>query len=90
MVRNDGPKAKKQKVSNDNSNSNDSSIPEPDVCENFLLNLTTHVDNFDTNPIPLRWGHPDPVVRGPILCTIRHQVSVSRLHGLMENSEFKN
>ena len=52
---------------------NSEDIPEPDVCENILLNLTTHTDNFDTNPIPLSWGHPDPSIRGPILCTIRHQ-----------------
>ena len=48
-------------------------VPEPDITPNVFLNLTTHTDNFDTNPLPLSWGASDPLVRGPILCTIRHQ-----------------
>ena len=59
----------------DNEDVTSSDIPEPVVKENILLNLTTHTNNFDSNPLPLSWGHPDPAKRGPILCTIRHQVS---------------
>lgn len=24
------------------------------------------------DPIPISWGHPDPKVRGPVICTVRH------------------
>ena len=22
--------------------------------------------------IPISWGHPDPLIRGPVICTVRH------------------
>jgi len=37
-----------------------------------FINLTTHTDQFGVDPLPISWGHPDPMVRGPVLCTIRH------------------
>ena len=36
------------------------------------LNLTSHSDAFGVDPIPLSWGHPDPLIRGPVICTVRH------------------
>lgn len=27
---------------------------------------------FGIDPVPISWGHPDPLVRGPIICTVRH------------------
>jgi hypothetical protein len=24
------------------------------------------------DPVPVSWGHPDPVVRAPVICTVRH------------------
>lgn len=29
-------------------------------------------DIFGADPIPISWGHPDPRVRGPVICTVRH------------------
>lgn len=36
------------------------------------MNLTSHSNTFGTDPIPVSWGHPDPLVRGPVVCTVRH------------------
>jgi len=35
------------------------------------VTLTSHPDSF-VDPVPISWGHPDPRVRGPVICTVRH------------------
>ena len=50
----------------------DDGIPEPQITDVDYVPLTTHSEAFGVDPIPISWGHPDPTVRGPIICTVRH------------------
>jgi len=50
----------------------DDGIPIPENTPLDYINLTTHSDSFGVDPIPVSWGHPNPMVRGPVICTIRH------------------
>ena len=68
------PVAKKPRVSKGNTNDDDT-IPTPEITSldhGGYLNLTSHSDAFGVDPIPLSWGHPDPLIRGPVICTVRH------------------
>jgi hypothetical protein len=47
-------------------------IPIPEITQLDYVNLTSHTDAFDVDPIPISWGHPDPLIRGPVICTVRH------------------
>lgn len=47
-------------------------IPEPDITDDSHIILTSHPDSFGVDPIPISWGHPDPAIRGPVVCTVRH------------------
>lgn len=47
-------------------------VPEPEFTKADHIPLTTHADAFGVDPIPISWGHPDPAVRGPVICTVRH------------------
>lgn len=47
-------------------------IPVPEITQLDYVNLTTHSDAFGVDPVPISWGHPDPMVRGPVICTVRH------------------
>ena len=53
---------------------NDDGIPEPEITsvESSFVNLTSHTDAFGVDPLPISWGHPDPMIRGPVICTVRH------------------
>lgn len=53
---------------------NDDGIPEPEITsvESSFVNLTSHTDTFGVDPLPISWGHPDPMIRGPVICTVRH------------------
>jgi len=67
------PVAKKPRVSK--GNNDDDTIPTPEITSmdhGGYLNLTSHSDAFGVDPIPLSWGHPDPLIRGPVICTVRH------------------
>jgi hypothetical protein len=61
------PPSKKPRVAED-----DDSIPIPEFTQLDYVNLTSHSDAFGVDPIPISWGHPDPLVRGPVICTVRH------------------
>lgn len=50
----------------------DDGIPVPEVTNIDYVSLTSHSDAFGVDPVPISWGHPDPHVRGPIICTVRH------------------
>ena len=50
----------------------DDDIPVPEITNLDFVNLTTHSDAFGVDPVPISWGHPDPLVRGPVICTVRH------------------
>lgn len=65
------PSAKKQRTSKSKSDVDDG-IPIPQISEVDYVNLTSHSDAFGVDPIPISWGHPDPSVRGPVICTVRH------------------
>jgi len=47
-------------------------IPEPEFTTVDHIPLTTHTDAFGVDPVPISWSHPDPLTRGPIICTARH------------------
>lgn len=51
---------------------NDDDIPVPEIAQLDYVNLTTHSDTFGVDPLPISWAHPDPMVRGPVICTVRH------------------
>jgi len=59
------PASKKQKTEDDG-------IPVPEITQQDYVNLTTHPDAFGVDPVPISWGHPDPLIRGPVICTVRH------------------
>jgi len=50
----------------------DDGIPIPEVTQLDYVNLTSHSDAFGVDPVPISWGHPDPLIRGPVICTVRH------------------
>jgi hypothetical protein len=58
---------KKRKITED-----DDDIPTPEITQMDHVALTTHSDAFGVDPLPISWGHPDPLVRGPVICTVRH------------------
>eukprot|EP01101_Sappina_pedata_P005545 TRINITY_DN2560_c0_g1_i2.p1 TRINITY_DN2560_c0_g1~~TRINITY_DN2560_c0_g1_i2.p1 ORF type:complete len:492 (-),score=162.91 TRINITY_DN2560_c0_g1_i2:182-1657(-) len=37
------------------------------------ITITTHPQQFGVAPIPIRWGHPDPLVRGPVVGTLTNK-----------------
>ena len=47
-------------------------VPIPEFTQLDHINLTSHADAFGVDPVPISWGHPDPGVRGPVICTVRH------------------
>lgn len=47
-------------------------VPEPEFTTVDHIPLTTHTDAFGVNPVPILWAHPDPLRRGPVICTVRH------------------
>lgn len=47
-------------------------IPTPDITNIDYVSLTSHANTFGVDPIPICWGHPDPSIRGPVICTVRH------------------
>lgn len=50
----------------------ESGVPAPEITQWDHINLTSHSDTFGVDPIPVSWGNPDPQVRGPVICTVRH------------------
>jgi GTP cyclohydrolase II len=48
-------------------------VPVPEITNLDYVSLTSHADTFGVNPVPISWGHPDPAVRGPVICTVRHR-----------------
>eukprot|EP00429_Kryptoperidinium_foliaceum_P036514 CAMPEP_0176169950 /NCGR_PEP_ID=MMETSP0120_2-20121206/87007_1 /TAXON_ID=160619 /ORGANISM="Kryptoperidinium foliaceum, Strain CCMP 1326" /LENGTH=162 /DNA_ID=CAMNT_0017507747 /DNA_START=63 /DNA_END=547 /DNA_ORIENTATION=- len=47
-------------------------VPEPEFTKAEHIPLTTHTDAFGNDPVPISWGHPDPAIRAPVICTVRH------------------
>jgi GTP cyclohydrolase II len=47
-------------------------IPEPEKNEMEFVSLTTHTGQFGSNPIAMNWGAEDPMVRGPVIATVKH------------------
>lgn len=37
-----------------------------------VVSLTSHAEQFGVEPVKIRWGHPTPDIRGPIIGTNRH------------------
>lgn len=63
------PAHKKQKSTKEASASS-VEIAEPERVELDYINLTTHPDG--SAPIAMNWGHTDPMVRGPVIATVKH------------------
>ena len=36
------------------------------------ITLTTHDGHFGSNPIAMDWGNSDPLLRGPVVATVKH------------------
>ncbi len=69
------PPSKKQRSDNAKSNHKDNHldmIPTPQFTKLDYVSLTSHPDSFGVDPIPISWGHPSPLIRGPVICTVRH------------------
>lgn len=47
-------------------------IPTPEITSIDYVSLTSHAGTFGVDPIPISWGHPNPSIRGPVICTVRH------------------
>ena len=47
-------------------------IPEPEFTQSDHIPITTHTNAFGVDPVPISWAHPNPDVRGPVICTVRH------------------
>eukprot|EP01031_Cornospumella_fuschlensis_P041566 gene41566-50726_t len=47
-------------------------IEEPERVSLDYISLTTHDGQFGSNPVAMNWGHPDPMVRGPVIATVKH------------------
>jgi len=62
------PPTKKQRTESNESDG----VPVPEISQSDYVNLTSHSDTFGVDPVPISWGHPDPSVRGPVICTVRH------------------
>ena len=50
----------------------DATVPDPEFTQSEHIPLTTHSDAFGVDPVPVSWGHPDPAIRAPVICTVRH------------------
>ena len=70
------PVSKKPRTSSSKSSKHDDNdddgIPIPEITQLDYVNLTSHTDAFDVDPIPISWSHPNPLIRGPVICTVRH------------------
>jgi len=62
----ENPTKKKAKVEKDDG------IPKPEFTTSDHIPITTHTNAFGVDPVPVSWSHPDPSVRGPVICTVRH------------------
>ena len=47
-------------------------LQEPERQDLDYITLTTHDGQFGSNPISMQWGHEDPLVRGPVVATVKH------------------
>lgn len=57
---------------NDENKSDDDNIPLPEITSTDYVSLTSHANTFGVDPIPISWGHYNPLNRGPVICTVRH------------------
>ncbi len=47
-------------------------LAEPERQDLDYITLTTHDGQFGSNPIHMDWGNPDPLLRGPVIATVKH------------------
>jgi len=47
-------------------------IEDPEKPNLEYISLTTHADQFESNPINMDWGNADPFQRGPVIATVKH------------------
>lgn len=47
-------------------------IPAPEFTTSDHIPITTHTNAFGVDPVPISWSHPNPSIRGPVICTVRH------------------
>jgi len=62
-------------TNDDERTTEEDGVPIPEITDHSpqnMIALTSHPDAFGVDPIPISWGHPDPKVRGPVICTVRH------------------
>ena len=66
------PRTTTPSKSSKHDDNDDDGIPIPEITQLDYVNLTSHTDAFDVDPIPISWSHPNPLIRGPVICTVRH------------------
>lgn len=47
-------------------------LKKPEKFQDKFINITTHDLCFGTDPIPMLWGAEDPLIRGPVVATVKH------------------
>ena len=47
-------------------------LDEPERQDLDYITLTTHDGQFGSNPIHMDWGNADPLLRGPVIATVKH------------------
>lgn len=50
----------------------DDGIPQPEFSTSEHIPITTHTNAFGVDPVPITWSHPNPQIRGPVICTVGH------------------
>lgn len=67
------PTNKKQKAHKDaDAGGTVPEIADPERVEMTHVDLTTHADQFGSTPIAMNWGAENPMVRGPVIATVKH------------------
>ncbi|MEC8391661.1 MAG: hypothetical protein VXZ58_02125, partial [Actinomycetota bacterium] len=61
-----------KRKANDEAEDGATEIPQADIFDLDYLPLTTHPEQFGSSPVPLNWGHHDPMKRGPVIATVKH------------------
>ncbi len=66
------PAAKRKAGAVESGSDSDDKVPMADIFDLDYIPLTTHPEQFGSQPVPLNWGASDPAERGPVVATVKH------------------
>ena len=66
------PAAKRKAAAVESGSGGDDKVPMADIFDLDYIPLTTHPEQFGSQPVPLNWGASDPAERGPVVATVKH------------------